>query len=91
MPVGRADASLGGENGGGDPMRRTRRRTFDAIVEVLRDGAWHEIGDVGAATRFPDDWVDALRSEGLLEITEGVVTMVRLRPKVAGREASAVG
>lgn len=73
-------------------MRRIRRRTYDAIMEVLRDGAWHEIDDVGAATRFPDDWVDTLRSEGLVEITEGVVTMVRLRPKVSGRrEASAVG
>jgi hypothetical protein len=57
-----------------------KQRTFSAIVDVLQDGAWHEVEDVGAVTRYPTDWVDALRAEGVLEVREGVVTMARLRP-----------
>ena len=54
------------------------QRTFNAIVEVLQDGAWHEVGDVGAATSYPTEWVDELLAEGVLEVREGIVTVVRL-------------
>ncbi len=46
---------------------------------MLRDGAWHTIEDLRAATRFPSDWVDELRAEGIVDVKEGLVTMVRLR------------
>jgi hypothetical protein len=35
--------------------------------------------DVGAAIR-PTDWLGELWADGVLEVPEGVVTMVRLRP-----------
>jgi hypothetical protein len=57
-----------------------RTETFDAVIAVLRDGAWHSIDDLREATRFPEDWVDELRAEGLLDVDESLVTMVRLRP-----------
>ena len=52
--------------------RSTRRRG-------LGDGAWHTIEDLRAATRFPSDWVDELQAEGIVDVKEGLVTMVRLR------------
>ena len=58
---------------------KTTTRTFDAVVEVLRDGAWHANEDLRAATRFPSDWVDELEAEGVVDVKEGLVTMVRLR------------
>jgi hypothetical protein len=60
------------------------QRTFKAIVEALRDGAWHEVDDIEAATRYPTEWVDELRAEGVLEVREGIVTLVRLRPDAVG-------
>jgi uncharacterized protein YutE (UPF0331/DUF86 family) len=60
---------------------KSTTRTFDAVVEVLRDGAWHAIEDLRAATRFPSDWVDELEAEGIVDVKEGLVTMVRLRPR----------
>jgi hypothetical protein len=33
-------------------------------------------------TSFPDDWVDELKAEGVLEVRKGVVTMVRLQPRM---------
>ena len=59
-------------------MKRTQR-TFKAIVELLRDGAWHEMDDLKAAATYPKQWVDELRAEGLLDVREGMVTMVRLK------------
>ena len=59
---------------------KSKSRTFDAVVDVLRDGAWHTIEDLRAATRFPSDWVDELQAEGIVDVKEGLVTMVRLRP-----------
>ena len=63
---------------------RKPHQTFEAILEVLRDGAWHTLDDVSAATRYPADWVSELRSEGVVDVREGLVTMVRLRPSFAG-------
>ena len=61
-------------------MGRRPPRTFAAIQQVLSDGAWHEIEDIREATSFPREWVRELEVEGLIEVQEGVVTMVRLRP-----------
>jgi hypothetical protein len=60
------------------------QRTFKAIVDALRDGAWHEVADIEAATRYPGEWVDELRAEGVVEVREGIVTLVRLRPDAVG-------
>jgi len=62
---------------------RKPQRTFEAILEVLRDGAWHSLEDVSAATRYPGDWVTELRAEGVVEVEEGLVTLVRLDPGFA--------
>jgi len=62
-------------------MRRTQR-TFEAVVSVLRDGAWHSLDDVKAATHFPAQWVDELAAEGIVDVDEGLVTLVRLRPSI---------
>ena len=62
-------------------MRRRARRTFTAIENVLSDGAWHELEDLRDATNFPREWVKELRAEGVVDVAEGPVTMVRLRPK----------
>ena len=62
-------------------MRRRPQRTFAAIETVLSDGAWHELEDLRDATSFPREWVRELRAEGVVDVAEGPVTMVRLRPK----------
>lgn len=62
-------------------MRRRLQRTFAAIETVLSDGAWHELEDLRDATSFPREWVRELRAEGVVDVAEGAVTMVRLRPK----------
>ena len=59
---------------------KVRTQTFDAVLGVLRDGAWHTIDDLRAATRFPKDWVEELEAEGIVDVNNGMVTMVRLRP-----------
>jgi hypothetical protein len=64
-------------------MKRTSQRTFDAIQALLRDGAWHGLDDLKAATNYPAEWVEELEAEGLVDVNQGVVTMVRLRPTVA--------
>ena len=62
-------------------MRRRPPRTFEAIETVLSDGAWHELDDLRDATSFPREWVRELRAEGVVDVAEGAVTMIRLRPK----------
>jgi hypothetical protein len=58
------------------------KRTFDAIVRVLGDGAWHTVDDLKDATNYPGEWVEELEAEGVVDVTEGMVTMVRLRPRL---------
>ena len=36
---------------------KVRTRTFEALIEMLRDGAGHDVDDLKGATRFPGDWV----------------------------------
>lgn len=62
-------------------MRRTQR-TYDAILDVLRDGAWHTVDDIEAATHFPVHWVKELAAEGIVDLDEGLVTLIRLRSPV---------
>jgi hypothetical protein len=62
-------------------MRRTQR-TYEAILDVLRDGAWHPVDDVEAATHFPSHWVKELAAEGVVDVDEGPVTLIRLRSRV---------
>jgi hypothetical protein len=50
-------------------------------MELLRDGAWHSVDDLNEATRFPGDWVEELEAEGLVDVNQGLVTMVRLRAR----------
>ena len=56
------------------------QRTFEAIVALLKDGCWHALDDLRAATQFPQHWVEELRAEGLLDVEqrEGSV-LVRLK------------
>ena len=64
-------------------MRRRPQRRFEAIQTVLTDGAWHELEDLRDATSFPSEWVQELEAEGVVELQEGLVTLVRLRTKAA--------
>lgn len=53
--------------------------TFEAITNVLRDGSWHEIDELRAATHFPAEWVQELRAEGVVDTSEeGTSLRVRL-------------
>jgi hypothetical protein len=58
---------------------KIRTRTFNAVMELLRDGAWHTVDDLRAVARFPSDWVEELAAEGLVDVNQGLVPMVRLR------------
>jgi hypothetical protein len=53
-------------------------RTFEAIKNVLRDGSWHEIDELRAATHFPAEWVQELSAEGVVD-TEDDSGSVRVR------------
>jgi hypothetical protein len=68
-----------------------RTKTFDAIVELLRDRQWHTSDELGTKTRYPQQWIDQLRRESLLEIDDrqGQV-LVRLRPDTDHEEGSFV-
>jgi hypothetical protein len=62
-------------------MKMRPQRTFESIVRVLDDGAWHTVVDLQDVTSYPSEWVDELRAEGVLDVDEGVVRMVRLSPE----------
>ena len=46
------------------------QRTFEAIRDVLDDGAWHAFDELNKATSFPADWVKQLRGESLVETSD---------------------
>jgi len=55
------------------------QRTFEAIRNVLDDGAWHRFDELKDATHFPADWVNQLRREGLVEASDdGETARIRL-------------
>jgi len=60
---------------------RKPQPTFDAILEMLDDGAWHTLDDLRAVSRYPAEWAKELNSEGVVEMRDGPVPMVRLRER----------
>lgn len=64
-----------------------RTKTFDSIVELLRDTQWHSRGEVAEKTRYADEWIAQLRREAIVETEEmDGQTLVRLRADVASLE-----
>jgi hypothetical protein len=62
-----------------------RTKTFDAIVELLRDREWHTVAELATRTWYPDHWVRQLRRESLVEVDEQHgQTLVRLREGAIG-------
>lgn len=62
------------------------QRTFEAITRVLDDGSWHEFDELREATHFPVEWVEQLRAEGVVEISDdGESLRVRLRERTLAR------
>jgi hypothetical protein len=57
-----------------------RTKTFDSIVELLRDREWHTPDELATRTRYPDHWIAQLHRESLLDVEEHHGrTVVRLR------------
>jgi hypothetical protein len=62
------------------------RRTYQAITNLLRDGSWHEIDELRAATHFPAEWVQELSAEGVVDTSEeGTGLRVRLTEQPVAR------
>ena len=56
------------------------QKTFPAIARLLADGCWHAIDDLGDVTTWPEEWVNELQAEGLLETRDQAGNvLVRLR------------
>jgi hypothetical protein len=55
-----------------DEKTHTREQTFPAVVQLLRDGLWHDHQDLSAVTTFPDEWLAELEREGFELEREGV-------------------
>jgi hypothetical protein len=54
--------------------------TFDTITRMLDDGSWRALADLRDVTSLPDEWVEELQAEGLIETREQVGNvLVRLR------------
>jgi hypothetical protein len=47
-----------------------RTKTFESIVALLGDGEWHTPQELATTTRYPDQWIDELRRESLVEVEE---------------------
>ena len=54
-----------------DEKTHTREHTFPAVVQLLRDGRWHDHHDLSAVTTFPDEWLGELEREGFELEREG--------------------
>ncbi len=49
---------------------------------MLDDGSWHEFDELREATHFPVEWVEHLRTEGVVETSDdGESLRVRLRER----------
>ena len=55
-----------------------RTRVYDGIVELLSDGRWHWLAEIGHVTRYVDDWAKALEREPAFEV-DSTKALVRLR------------
>ena len=62
--------------------------TFDAILEMLDDGAWHTLDDLSSVSRYPTQWAKELNSEGVVELREDPVPIVRLRKRALAGSSS---
>lgn len=66
-----------------------RTKTFDSIVELLHDREWHVASELGQKTRYPDQWIETLRRESVLEVADrDGQRLVRLRTDVAPRRVA---
>jgi hypothetical protein len=54
-----------------DLKTHTREKTFPAVVQLLRDGRWHDRDDLAAVTSFPNEWLAELERDGLELQREG--------------------
>jgi hypothetical protein len=55
-------------------------KRFDTIARMLDDGAWRALADLRDVTSMPDEWVEELQAEGLIETREQIGNvLVRLR------------
>jgi hypothetical protein len=60
-----------------------RTKTFDSIVELLHDREWHVASELAEKTRYPDQWIETLWRESVLEIADrDGQRLVRLRTDV---------
>ena len=69
-----------------------RKRIFEAIMGLLADRQWHDVGELRAVTGYPDEWVRELLLEGRVEVSterETLAPLVRLR--VTGAAAVPAG
>ncbi len=54
-----------------DLKTHTREKTFPAVLQLLRDGRWHDREDLAAVTSFPNEWLEELERDGLELEREG--------------------
>jgi len=55
-----------------------RTRVYNSIVDLLSDGKWHGIAEIGQVTTYVDDWVRVLEREPRFEF-DAYRAMFRLR------------
>jgi len=64
-----------------------RTRVCDRIVDLLSDGRWHWLADIGQLTSYPSEWTRELAHDSRFEL-EGTKSMIRLRSSSAERSTS---
>ena len=47
-----------------------RHTVYDRIQELLSDGRWHDIGELGEVTPYASEWVRELTHEPSIEIQD---------------------
>ena len=63
--------------------------TYERVVNILADGAWHRFEELRTVSRYPDRWLDELRRDGLeVEEVNGMVLL--LTPGCPSRSGSAL-
>jgi len=55
-----------------------RTRVYRAIVELLSDGRWHWLAEIGEVTSVPDHWARRLSDDPEFEL-DASRAMIRLR------------
>ena len=54
-----------------------RTRIYNSIVDLLSDGSWHWLTEIGEVTAYPDRWVRLLAHDKTFEF-DSTLTMIRL-------------